>query len=61
MIMIPADPSDRALAIDWLLEDMAHGRRSAGDAQEMLAQLRAAGDVARLEGLSRALARFRRA
>ncbi len=59
MIMIPADSIDRAFAIDWLLEDMAHGRLGTDDGIEMLAQLRAVGDVASLERLSRALARRR--
>ena len=56
MIMIPADAIDRAFAIAWLLEDMAHGRLGADDGVEMLAQLRAVGDVASLERLSRVLA-----
>ncbi|WP_156679050.1 hypothetical protein [Sphingomonas profundi] len=56
MILIPVDASERAMTIDWFLEAMNHGRLTIFDADDMLGQLRLAGDVVNLERLSRALA-----
>lgn len=55
MIMIPADAGDREMTIDWFLDAMGRGRLTVFDADEMLSQLRLAGDVANLERLSSAL------
>ncbi len=56
MILIPAESSERSMTIDWFLEAMDRGRLTVFDADDMLAQLRLAGDVRNLERLSRALA-----
>lgn len=56
MTMIPAEPQARDFAIEAFLADWARGQCDAADGAAMLAELRRAGDVRRLERLSRALA-----
>ena len=55
MVMMPDNPGERALAVDWFIDDMLRGRLTIFDAEAMLAQLRLVGDVSNLERLSRAL------
>jgi hypothetical protein len=55
MVMIPNSPAERALAVDWFINDMTRGRLTIFDAEAMLASLRLVGDVGNLERLSRAL------
>ena len=55
MVMMPNSPGERALAVDWFIDDMMRGRLTIFDADAMLAELRLVGDVTNLERLSRAL------
>ena len=55
--MVPRDPASRDFAIDCFLEDLRCGRSLPGEAERLRAELRTAGDVARLERVARALDR----
>lgn len=54
--MVPSDPAGRDFAIDCFMEDWAAGRAGAQDGDRLKSQLRAVGDVARLERFARQLA-----
>jgi hypothetical protein len=51
--MVPTDPAARDFAIDCFMEDWASGRAEPQDGDRLKSQLRAIGDVARLERVAR--------
>jgi hypothetical protein len=51
--MVPTDPAARDFAIDCFMEDWAAGRAAPQDGDRLKSQLRAVGDVARLERVAR--------
>ncbi len=55
MTIMPISPLDRDFMIESFVEERTAGRATAYDGDEMLAQLRLAGDLARLERLARIL------
>jgi hypothetical protein len=55
MVMVPHDPASRDFAIDCFLDDWRSGRVEAHDGDRLRAELRAIGDVARLERVARVL------
>lgn len=52
-MMVPAEPADRDFAIECFLNARCEGRTTSFDDDEMLQQLRQAGDVRRLERVAR--------
>ena len=52
MTIMPMSPLDRDFMIDSFVEEWRQGRTTVFDAEEMLAQLRIAGDLRRLERLA---------
>ncbi len=55
MMMVPSDPAGRDFVIESFLEDWQLGRATDHEGSRLRDQLRAIGDVARLERLARAL------
>ncbi len=56
MIVIPTDKIERQQAIEWFLDARQRGQFTVFDGDDLLAQLRLAGDVVNLERVSYALA-----
>ena len=55
MTIMPMDPVDRDFMIESFVEEHDAGRTTVFDGDDILAQLRLAGDLARLERLARIL------
>ena len=53
MTIMPMSPIDRDFVIESFVEEWRLGRTTVFDAEELLGQLRVAGDLSRLERLSR--------
>jgi hypothetical protein len=54
-LLLPAEPAARDFVIECFLEDWSAGRAARQDGERLKAQLRAMGDVARLETVARRL------
>jgi len=55
-MFLPLEPAARDFVIECFLEDWSAGRAARQDAERLKAELRARGDVVRLEQLARRLA-----
>lgn len=55
-MLLPTEPAARDFVIACFLEDWSAGRAAPQDGDRLKAQLRAAGDVVRLEQVARRLA-----